>query len=96
MYLLYLQSHVHFTFFPFIFRIKINGKDNDDEPELDRKTGELKVTNRPGPKSAKLKQRKSLPESPKVDSTPGRGTPQRPTPGHTETKMVNGQKMKVT
>ena len=85
----------------------VNGKDNNDEPVLDRTTGELKVTNRPGPesesarnrttceskatnrpgpKSAKLKQTKLIPDSPKSDSSSKR----------TETKMVNGQKIKVT
>ena len=60
----------------------VNGKDNDDEPVLDRSTGELKVTNRPGPKSAKMKQTKLIAGSPKLDKTPIR----------TETKIVDGQK----
>ena len=58
----------------------------ESESAQDRKTSESKATNRPGPKSAKLKQTKLIPDSPKLDSSPKR----------TETKMVNGQKIKVT
>ena len=37
----------------------VNGKDNNDEPVLDRTTGELKVTNRPGPESESAQDRKT-------------------------------------